>query len=62
MSVIEIILKDFPLGREEALHLIQTAPARYKVHEIEKRNDRGKRTIAQPTAEIKMLQRLMLKS
>ena len=62
MSVIEIILKDFPLGREEALHLIQTAPARYKVHEIEKRNDPGKRTIAQPTAEIKMLQRLMLKS
>lgn len=61
MSVIETILKEFPLGREETLHLIQTAPARYKVHEIEKRNGRGKRTIAQPTAEIKMLQRLMLK-
>ena len=40
--------------------LIRTAPSRYKVHEIEKRNGRGKRTIAQPTAEIKAVQRFLL--
>jgi len=60
MNVIETILHDFPLGRQEVELLIQTAPARYKVHEIEKRNGRGKRTIAQPTAEIKLLQRYLL--
>ena len=30
------------------------------MHEIDKRNGRGKRTIAQPTAEVKVLQRLLL--
>lgn len=61
MSVIETILEGFPLSRAELLYLIRTAPSRYKVHEIEKRNGRGKRTIAQPTAEIKLLQKFLLK-
>jgi retron-type reverse transcriptase len=60
MNVIDTILQSFPLSREELLRLIRTAPSRYKVHEIEKRNGRGKRTIAQPTAEIKLLQRFLL--
>jgi RNA-directed DNA polymerase len=60
MNVLEIILQDFPLGKNELLRLIRTAPSRYKVHEIEKRNGRGKRVIAQPTAEIKLLQRFLL--
>jgi RNA-directed DNA polymerase len=60
MTVIEIILQTYPLSRVEVEHLIRTAPERYKVHEIEKRNGRGTRTIAQPTAEIKLLQRLMV--
>ncbi|QWF70572.1 retron St85 family RNA-directed DNA polymerase [Methylomonas paludis] len=60
MNVIEIILHEFPLGRQEVERLIRTAPSRYKVHEIEKRNGRGKRTIAQPTAEIKLLQRYLV--
>lgn len=60
MAVIETILQTYPLSRAEVERLIRTAPARYKVHEIEKRNGRGTRTIAQPTAEIKLLQRLML--
>lgn len=60
MNVIETILQDFPLGRHEVERLIRTAPSRYKVHEIEKRNGRGKRTIAQPTAEIKLLQKYLL--
>lgn len=60
MNVIETILQEFPLGQREVERLIRTAPARYKVHEIEKRNGRGKRTIAQPTAEVKLLQRFLL--
>lgn len=60
MGVVEKLLQVFPLSRAEVELLIKTAPSRYKVHEIEKRNGRGVRTIAQPTAEIKMLQRLMV--
>lgn len=60
MIVIDTILQEFPLSRDEILRLIRTAPSRYKVHDIEKRNGRGKRTIAQPTAEIKLLQRFLL--
>lgn len=60
MSVIKSITKSLPLNDHEASILLLTAPSRYKVHEIEKRNGRGKRTIAQPTAEIKALQRVML--
>ena len=60
MNVIETVLHEFPLGLQEVERLIRTAPSRYKVHEIEKRNSRGKRTIAQPTAEIKLLQRYLV--
>ena len=60
MGVFDHILDTFPLTRDEAELLLWTAPSRYKVHEIEKRNGRGMRTIAQPTAEIKLLQRLMV--
>lgn len=61
MSVIKRIVEVFPLSVREASLLIATAPSRYKVHLIEKRHGRGVRVIAQPTAEIKALQRAMLK-
>jgi RNA-directed DNA polymerase len=60
MNVVDLIQSKFPLSAEEARRLLVTAPSRYKVHEIEKRNGRGKRTIAQPTAEVKVLQRLLM--
>lgn len=60
MSVITKIVHSLPLSQDEAKLLLWTAPSRYKVHLIEKRSGRGKRTIAQPTAEIKILQRLMV--
>jgi hypothetical protein len=42
---------------EETLgYLIRTAPFRYKVFKVEKRNGKGKRTIAQPAREVKDLQ------
>jgi RNA-directed DNA polymerase len=50
-----------PFSERDLIVLIATAPLRYKEHYIEKRNGRGKRLISQPTAEIKFLQRLLLK-
>lgn len=60
MSIIELIQLDFPFTTRELGSLIVTAPNRYKLHEIEKRNGRGKRVIAQPTAEVKVLQRWVI--
>jgi RNA-directed DNA polymerase len=57
MGIIEKIIEVFPLSPKEARILLVTAPRRYKEHFIEKRNGRGQRLIAQPTAEIKVLQR-----
>lgn len=50
-----------PFSEWELTVLIATAPKRYKDHYIEKRNGRGKRLISQPTAELKFLQRLLVK-
>lgn len=50
-----------PFSEHELIVLIATAPSRYKVHYIEKRNGRGHREIAQPTREIKFLQRMLVK-
>lgn len=60
MDLVSKIVEIFPYSEREALELLLSAPARYKVHTIEKRNGRGKRVIAQPTAEVKMLQRWAL--
>lgn len=59
MSIVEALARGLPLSKTELKLLILTAPNRYKVHEIEKRNGRGKRTIAQPTAEVKLAQRTL---
>ncbi|MBI3479211.1 MAG: RNA-directed DNA polymerase [Nitrosomonadales bacterium] len=62
MNLIEHIQKDFSLSLHDARVLIFTASRRYKLHYIEKRHGRGKRLIAQPTAEIKLLQRWAIES
>lgn len=56
MEIIKRIQSDFSLSAEDARVLVYTAAYRYKLHHIEKRHGRGKRLIAQPTAEIKILQ------
>lgn len=55
------LLARSPFSEHELIVLIATAPSRYKVHFIEKRGGRGRREIAQPTKEIKFLQRLLIK-
>ncbi len=57
----ERLLTLSPFSARELGILIATAPYRYKSHYIEKRNGRGKRLISQPTAELKFLQRLVVK-
>lgn len=56
MGVKAKLLADLPFNQRELDVLLETAPKRYKRHFIEKRNGRGKREIAQPTAEVKLLQ------
>jgi RNA-directed DNA polymerase len=55
------LLARSPFSDHELAVLIATAASRYKVHYIEKRGGRGRREIAQPTKEIKFLQRLLVR-
>ena len=57
MNIFERIQSDFSLSTRDVRVLLFTAAYRYKLHYIEKRHGRGKRLIAQPTAESKLLQR-----
>ena len=59
MTYIDLLAEKLPFNREEIQLLITTAPNRYKVHTIEKRHNRGTREIAQPTAEVKIAQKLL---
>ena len=60
MDLISRLQGAFPFSRREVDLLINTAPRRYKIHYIEKRNGRGKRLIAQPTAELKLVQKWLI--
>jgi RNA-directed DNA polymerase len=60
MDLIDRLQSAFPLSRPEVELIIRTAPLRYKLHFIEKRNGRGQRQIAQPTAELKLVQRWLV--
>lgn len=62
MILLDLLAKKMPLSKSELQLLIVTAPNRYKVHAIEKRHNRGKRLIAQPTAEVKMAQTITQKA
>jgi len=59
-ELLELLCDEHPLTRAEAWELILTAPRRYKIHYIEKRNGHGRRLIAQPTAELKAIQRWII--
>lgn len=50
------------LPEAEVRNVIVTAPYRYKVYQIPKRSGAGSRTIAQPAAEVKVLQRVVVTS
>jgi RNA-directed DNA polymerase len=48
--------RDLALPLDDLLYLVRSAPYRYKVYEIAKREPGKKRTIAQPAREVKPLQ------
>lgn len=58
--IAENLSKTLGLSVVELISFAKTCPWRYKVYEIKKRNG-GKRTIAQPSRQLKMLQRFVQK-
>ena len=61
MSLIDEITENLGMSRLDILRVIATAPARYFVFEIAKRNG-GLRTIAQPARELKEIQRYIVQT
>lgn len=62
MSILKRMLLELPYSKDELLNLISTAQFRYKVYKIPKRQPNQFRTIAQPSPEIKLIQRWLVKS
>ncbi|WP_020167401.1 MULTISPECIES: retron St85 family RNA-directed DNA polymerase [Methylotenera] len=62
MSIFNRMLTELPYSKDELLNLIATAQFRYKVYKIPKRKPNQFRTIAQPSPEIKLIQRWLVKS
>ncbi|WP_269437073.1 reverse transcriptase domain-containing protein, partial [Cronobacter dublinensis] len=61
MNIIEIIANKTMLPSSTVMAFINTAPYRYKKYYLHKKNG-GLREIAQPARELKIMQRLILKS
>jgi RNA-directed DNA polymerase len=59
MSLLEEMSVHFRIAPADLLRIIDTAPARYKQYTIPKRSG-GTRTIAQPSREVKALQRYIM--
>jgi RNA-directed DNA polymerase len=61
MSLLDELVDYVGLSRSDLLRVINTAPVRYKTYEIPKRNG-GVRVIAQPSKELKAIQRYILEN
>ncbi|MFO1048387.1 MAG: retron St85 family RNA-directed DNA polymerase [Geminicoccaceae bacterium] len=59
-SLLQELSISFGLGAHDLLRIISSAPARYKIFQIRKR-DGGSRTIAHPSRELKAIQRFILR-
>jgi retron-type reverse transcriptase len=57
LNLLESLNISFPLGEDNILSFSRTAPHRYKSYEILKKDGINKRKIAQPSKEVKLLQR-----
>ena len=60
MSLLRELVEELGLSASEIQRIISTAPARYKVYDIPKRDGIGRRTIAQPSRELKAIQHYVL--
>lgn len=61
MSLIEELVENFGISRSDLTKIIATAPARYKIYHIPKRQG-GVRIIAQPSRDLKAIQRYIVNS
>src|SRR5271170_4127367 len=61
MSLLDEMVVCFRIAPADLLRIIETAPARYKQYTIPKRTG-GVRTIAQPSREVKLLQRYIMET
>ncbi|MGC3819857.1 retron St85 family RNA-directed DNA polymerase [Acinetobacter sp. G11] len=62
LNLLKSLNTDFPLGEDNILSFARTAPHRYKTYEILKKDGINKRKIAQPSKEVKLLQRSAIKA
>lgn len=62
MTILAGLSEKLLISVEELKAFVNTAPYRYKVYLIPKRNGRGFRVIAQPTDVLKLMQRMALES
>lgn len=62
MRLLDRLLRELPFSLGELAVLARSAPYRYKVYEIPKRQPGQFRTIAQPSAEIKVVQRWLMEN
>lgn len=60
MTILSNLSEKLMINPDELLGFLNTAPYRYKVYSIPKRNGRGVRIIAQPTDVLKVMQRMAL--
>jgi retron-type reverse transcriptase len=60
MNLLEFISNELLISERKLKGFINTAPYRYKVYSIPKRNSDAHRVIAQPSKELKQLQRLLI--
>lgn len=58
--LIELLIRELRVSEREVLHLIATAPERYKVYTIPKKRG-GRREIAHPAKELKVAQRAIMR-
>lgn len=61
MTLLDLLNLETGASTETLSRIISTAPLRYKVYEIPKRNG-GTRTIAHPARELKVIQRVVLRN
>lgn len=61
MNLIEILTNELCIQKKQLQDYALTAPYRYKIYSIPKRNGKGKRIIAHPSKQLKFIQRIIVK-
>ncbi|BBS86654.1 retron St85 family RNA-directed DNA polymerase [Aeromonas media] len=60
MSIVDYVCDALCIEKMQLMHFAVTAPHRYKKYEIPKRSGNGTRTIAQPSKQLKFIQRIII--